>query len=117
MITLFFGWQQAVAVLLDPAGSVDRCQSAWLREQRHAAELDLLTDGWFRRWLVRRGVSRPEVDCVGRVLDLTRLRTQADDIQIVAKLGVSTAHRFGIAPVPAIEFDLVARLRHRMLRA
>ncbi len=63
VLDLLFSWQSALVDLLDPAISQAKCRVAWVQEQRLAAELDLLTGGWFSRWQRRRSALPPGFPC------------------------------------------------------
>lgn len=60
---LLFDWQEAVAERLDPSASFRECRRAEVREVQRAAELSLLTRGWFDRFRARRP-PMPDSDCL-----------------------------------------------------
>jgi hypothetical protein len=51
VLDLLFEWQQAELTLVDPLLSDEQYRKAWLGALRSAAELDVLTYGWFSRRL------------------------------------------------------------------
>ncbi len=68
VLKLLFAWQSAAFVLvnLDPSSTqlsplelTERCGAAWLREQQLAAELDIITGGWFAGWRQQHGALDP----------------------------------------------------------
>ncbi len=64
VLDLIFGWQDAVLDRFDPTSSFRECRRGYLREQQLAAELDLITAGWFTRWRAD-GDPLPATDCFG----------------------------------------------------
>jgi hypothetical protein len=67
VIDLLFRWQRAAQRSRDPLTHPDACAEAVIGEQQLAVELDLLTGGWFARWLRRHPVEG--LDCLERELD------------------------------------------------
>jgi hypothetical protein len=51
VLELLFDWQQAQLTLVEPLLADEQYRKAWLSALRSAAELDVLTDGWFSRRL------------------------------------------------------------------
>jgi hypothetical protein len=51
VLDLLFEWQEAQLELVEPLLSDEQYRKAWLSALRSAAELDVLTDGWFSRRL------------------------------------------------------------------
>ena len=51
VLELLFGWQRAAQRARDPLIDPQRCVEALLEEEQRALELDVLTGGWFARWL------------------------------------------------------------------
>ncbi len=50
---LLLAWLRAVYRARDPLNSPEQCLDAWFGEQQTAAELDVVTAGWHKRWMKR----------------------------------------------------------------
>ena len=59
VVEQLYRWQGAIYRARDPLAAPERCLQDWLLEQQLEASLDLLTGGWFARWLRPRRPALP----------------------------------------------------------
>jgi hypothetical protein len=64
VLGLLLEWQRALLGAVDQAAAPEACWASWLRVEQLGIELDLVTGGWFERWVRGDPARRPKPQCL-----------------------------------------------------